>query len=125
MPLTQNAISPLIKLLEGKITIDNHLINKQRLLREISNYANFNASESEVVLQNLIYQINKQVHKNDVSINLQKGRKNYSNIVNSRLEGGVINIFKDENIINILVQISLLNPKNDKPVLIFNKKSQS
>ena len=125
MKLTQDAISSLINLLEGKITISNHQINKQRLLREISNYVHANASEIEVVQQNLIYQINKLVYKNDVSLNRQKCENNYSNIVNSKLERGVINFSRDGNIINILIQLSLLNAKNDKPVFIFKKKSQS
>ena len=125
MQLTQDAISPLIKLLEGKITINNHQINKKRLLLEISNYVHVNASESEVVQQNIIYQINKLIYKNDVSLNRQKCENNYSNIVNSTLEGGVINFCRDGNIINILIQLSLLNAINDKPVFIFKEKSQS
>ena len=119
MQLTQDAISPLIKLLEGKITINNHQINKKRLLLEISNYVNVNASESEIVQQNIIYQINKLIYKSDVSLNRQKCENNYSNIVNSKLEGGVINFCRDGNIIDILIQLSLLNVKNDKPVFIF------
>ena len=125
MQLTQNAISPLIKLLESKITINNHQINKKRLLLETSNYVHVNASESEVVHQNIIYQINKLINKNDVSLNRQKCENNYSNIVNSKLERGEINFSRDGNIINILIQLSLLNAKNDKPVFIFKEKSQS
>ena len=125
MKLTQDAISSLINLLEGKITISNHQINRQRLLREISNYMHVNASEIEVVQQNLIYQINKLIHKNDISIKRQKYENNYSNIVNSNLECGVMNFFRDGNIINVLIQLSLLNAINDKPVFIFKKKSQS
>jgi hypothetical protein len=125
MPLTQDAISSLNKLLKGQPTINNHQINKQRLLQEISSYVHVNASESEVVQQNLIYQINKLVHKNDVSLNRQKCENNYSNIVNSKLESGVINFSRDVNIINILIQLSLLNTINDKPVFIFKEKSQS
>ena len=125
MSITRNILSSLIKWVDDGVSIEDHQNNKGRILSEIGRYMQENFSNSDFTQRCFLYQINKIIGPKDNNLKLLPGEVNYNDKLSTMIKGNLINIIREDNIINDTIEISILNSYDCNSVLEVGKKSST
>ena len=125
MSFTRNILSSLIKWIEEGVSIDDHQTNKGRILIEIRKYMQENASDRDISQRCFLYQINKIISEKEKNLKFLPSDSNYNNIVSTMVKEGLINIIREDNIINDIIEISILNSYGCDSILEIGNKSNT
>jgi len=125
MQFVRDIFSSLINSIEKGITIDDHQTNRKRILGEIRDYMDVNTYDTEVIHQCLLYQIDKIISVKDNNVKYQLCGNNYNNLIVEMLDNGLINIIREDDLINDIIEISILNSVGCETQLEIGKESST